>query len=182
MIGVIVLELILAFIVNYQVFNANFNVSNQLIKYGFDDYHKRCLFIRNENEIFPLKMAKKSTVIYTISLIEKVTKAQKNFIVDVQKNNKAYVDIYQLMFNDFNKEFVQTGYKELFLRNAMNPNAPIRTGRLSEYYNDIEYSLANAFKNLDEDYSPFMVNLNTPLVITPEKIEIPEELKEIKIH
>ena len=36
--------------------------------------------------------------------------------------------------------------------------------------------------NLDEDYSPFMVNLNTPLVITPEKIEIPEELKEIKIH
>lgn len=151
-------------------------------KYGFDDYHKRCLFIRNENEIFPLKMAKKSTVIYTMSLIEKVTKAQKNFIVDVQKNNKAYVDIYQLMFNDFNKEIVQTGYKELFLRNAMNPNAPIRTGRLSEYYNDIEYALANAFKNLDEDYSPFMANLNTPLVITPEKIEIPEELKEIKIH
>ena len=59
---------------------------------------------------------------------------------------------------------------------------PIRTGRLSENYGDIEASLQNAFKDLDEDYSPFLANSTTPLAINAEKIILPSELKAVEIR
>ena len=121
-------------------------------------------------------------VIYTMSLIEKVTKNKKNLIVNVKANNKAFNEVYKFLFHDFNKEATQKRYDELFKRNKDNPNVPIRTGRLPESYNDIEASLQNTFRNLDEDYSPFLVNATTPLAINAEKIILPPELQAVKIH
>ena len=121
-------------------------------------------------------------VIYTMSLIEKVTKNKKNLIVNVKANNKAFNEVYKFLFHDFNKEATQKRYDELFKRNKDNPNVPIRTGRLPESYNDIEASLQNTFRNLDEDYSPFLANATTPLAINAEKIILPPELQAVKIH
>ena len=121
-------------------------------------------------------------VIYTMALIEKVTKNKKYAIVDVKVNEKAFNDIYKYLFYDFNEDTMKARYKVLFHRNTENSNAPIRTGRLSENYKDIEASLQNTFKNLEEDYSPFLTNLRTPLAINADKILLPLELMSIKIR
>lgn len=151
-------------------------------EFGFDDNCKNCMFVAEGKDLYPIKMKKNSMVIYTMSLIEKVTKNKKNLILNVKTNNKAFNEVYKLLFHDFNKEATQKRYDELFKRNKDNPNAPIRTGRLSESYNDIEASLQNTFRNLDEDYSPFLANATTPLAINAEKIILPPELKAVKIH
>lgn len=151
-------------------------------KQGFDETCKHCLFINRGENLYPLKMHKISAVIYTLSLIEKVTKNKKNYIVDVENNRKAFFDVYKIMFNDFNEKITTKSYVELFQRNRDNPDAPVRKGRLPENYNDIEAALANTFKNLDEDYSAFLANSSTPLAIIQEKIHLPEALKAIKIH
>lgn len=159
-------------------------------KYGFDDNYKKCLFIERavsepdlKEQLYPLKMSKNATVIYTMALIEKVTKAKKDkySVVDVKKNNKAFVEIYRCMYHS-NTDSIQKGYEKLFLRNTTNADLHLRSGRLSENYNDIEHALSDVFKNLDEYYSPFLMNKDIPLALTAEKIELPEELKKIKIH
>lgn len=149
---------------------------------GFDDNCKNCMFIKDGETLLPIKMQKSSMVIYTMALIEKVTKNKKYAIVDVKVNEKAFNDIYKYLFYDFNEDTIKTRYKVLFHRNTENPNAPIRTGRLSENYKDIEASLQNTFKNLEEDYSPFLTNLRTPLAINADKILLPQELMSIKIR
>lgn len=157
-------------------------------KFGFDDNYKMCLFIKRpssesglKEQLYPLKMPKNAAVIYTMSLIEKVTKNGKYAVVDVKKNNKAFVEIYRCMFHS-NTDSIQKGYEELFFRNNAYPNSSLRSGRLSESYNDIERALSDVFKNLDEDYSPFLMKKETPLALISEKIELPEELEKIKIH
>lgn len=150
--------------------------------HGFDNNYKNCLFVAEGDTLHPVKMNKFSMVIYTMALIEKVTKNKKYAIVDVKANNKAFKDIYRFLFHDFHKETTQKRYKELFMRNVDKPNAPIRSGRLPENYSDIEGSLQNTFKNLDEDYSPFLTNSTTPLAINASKITLPSELMAIKIH
>lgn len=149
---------------------------------GFDDNFRNCIFVADGDTLHPLKMNKSSMVIYTMALIEKVTKEKKYTIVDVKANNKAFNDIYRFLFHDFHKDTTQKRYEELFLRNADKPNAPIRSGRLPENYNDIEASLQNTFKHLDEDYSPFLTNSTTPLAISASKIALPPELMTVKIH
>ena len=149
---------------------------------GFDDNFRNCIFVADGDALHPLKMNKISMVIYTMALIEKVTKKKKYTIVDVKANNKAFNDIYRFLFTDFHKDSTQKRYEELFLRNADKPNAPIRSGRLSENYNDIEVSLQNTFKNLDEDYSPFLTNSTNPLAINASKIVLPSELMAVEIH
>lgn len=149
---------------------------------GFDDNCKNCMFIKDGETLYPIKMHKISMVIYTIALIEKATKNKKNTIVDIKINNKAFKEVYKYLFYDFNEDVVQKRYKELFKRNIDNPNVPTRTGRLAENYNDIEASLQNTFKNLEEDYSPFLTNSTTPLAINANKIILPQELGYIKIY
>lgn len=151
-------------------------------KYRLKDYFKNCMFVADGNTLHPLKMGKSSMVIYTMTLIEKVTKNKKNAIVNVKANNKAFNEVYSFLFCDFNKDDTQKLFDELFKRNKDKPNIPIRTGRLSENYGDIEASLQNTFKDLDEDYSPFLANHTTPLAINAEKIILPPELKAITIH
>lgn len=150
-------------------------------KYGFDDNFKKCIFIKDGEQLYPLKMAKNSMVIYAMSLIERANKNNKFSIVDIKKNNKAFADIYKLLF-DFNETHVQKQYDELFHRYKNNPDVPTRSGRLPENYNDIECALASTFKHLEEDYSPFLANASTPLAIIPTKIELTDDLKAIKIH
>ena len=151
-------------------------------EFGFDDNYKNCMFVAEGKDLYPIKMNKSSMVIYTMSLVEKVTKNKKNLIVNVKANNKAFNEVYKFLFHDFNKEATQKRYDELFKRNKDNQNVPIRTGRLPESYNDIEASLQNTFRNLEEDYSPFLVNATTPLAINAEKIILPPELQAVKIH
>ena len=156
---------------------------SKYIEYGFDDNYKHCIFLKKGEILYPIKMGKSSIVIYTLSLIEKVTKNNKNTIVDIKANNKAFLEVYRFLFNDFNKRSIQERYEKLFKRNIGEDDNPIfRSGRLSENYNDLEASLAKTFNNLDEDYSPFLVNSTTPLAINAKKIELPEPLKAIKIH
>ncbi|MBQ0058010.1 MAG: hypothetical protein KBT20_10185 [Bacteroidales bacterium] len=150
--------------------------------YNLKDYYKKCLFIADGTNIYPVKMSKSSMVVYTLSLIEKVTKNKKNAIVDIEANNKAFIDTYKILFNDYNENTTQKMYVQLFKRNTDTPVAPIRSGRLSENYKDIEAALAETFQNLDEDYLPFLANSTTPLAIDASKIALPSELKTIKIH
>lgn len=150
-------------------------------EYGLDDNFKKYIFIKDGERLYPLKMTKNSMVIYAMSLIEKVNKKTKFSIVDIKKNNKAFVDIYKLLF-DFNEAHIQKQYEELFHRYKNNPNLPTRSGRLSENYNDIECAFAATFKHLEEDYSPFLANASTPLAINSTKIELTDDLQAIKIH
>ncbi len=150
--------------------------------FDLKDHYKNCLFISQEDKIYPVKMNKSSLVIYTLSLIEKVTKNKKDAIVDIKANNKAFIETYRFLFNDYRTDTTQKLYDELFKRNKDKPEAPIRSGRLTENYNDIEAALADTFKNLDEDYSPFLANSTTPLAINANKIELPAELMAIKIR
>lgn len=150
-------------------------------EHGFDDNCKICMFIEDGETLHPVKMHKIPMIIYTMALIEKVTKNKKNAIVNVKVNKKAFNEIYKYLFYDFNESVMQKRYNELFRRNSDNPYAQIRTGRLSENYSDIEASLQNVFKNLEEDYSPFLTNSTTPLAISTKKIFLPQELRSIKI-
>lgn len=144
------------------------------------------MFVAEGETLHPLKMNKTSCVIYTMALIQKVAMNKKYAIVDFKTNKKAnekaFKDVYQLLFNDFRKDSTQKLYDELFQRNASMQNTPLRSGRLSENYRDIEAALQNTFKNLDEDYSPFLTNATTPLAITAEKIILPPEFMAIKIR
>lgn len=151
-------------------------------EYGLKDYFKTCIFVAEGEILHPLKMSKSAMVIYTMTLIEKVTKNNENAIVNVKENNKAFNEVYSFLFCDFNKDKTQELFDNLFKRNKDKPNVPIRTGRLSENYGDIEASLQNAFKDLDEDYSPFLANSTTPLAINAEKIILPSELKAVEIR
>lgn len=153
---------------------------------GYKDISRKCMFVAEGETLHPLKMSKSSSVIYAMALIQKVTTNKKYAIVDFKTdkkaNEKAFKDVYQLLFNDFHKDATQKLYDELFQRNASTPNAPLRSGRLSENYRDIEAALQDTFKDLDEDYSPFLTNATTPLAITAEKIILPPELLAIKIR
>ena len=153
---------------------------------GYKDNSKKCMFVAEGETLHPLKMNKTSCVIYTMALIQKVAMNKKYAIVDFKTNKKAnekaFKDVYQLLFNDFRKDSTQKLYDELFQRNASMQNTPLRSGRLSENYRDIEAALQNTFKNLDEDYSPFLTNATTPLAITAEKIILPPEFMAIKIR
>ena len=152
-------------------------------KLGHDyDNYKHCLFIADGDILHPVKMNISSMVIYTMALIEKVTKNKKYAIVNVKANNKAFIEIYKLLFSEFNEATAQKRFEELFMRNKDNPNVPTRKGRLPENYGDIEASLQNAFQNLDEDYSPFLANSTTPLAINAEKIILPLEFRAVKIY
>lgn len=153
---------------------------------GYKDISKKCMFVAEGETLHPLKMNKTSCVIYTMALIQKVAMNKKYAIVDFKTNKKAnekaFKDVYQFLFSDFHKDTTQKLYDELFQRNASIPNAPLRSGRLSENYRDIEAALQDTFKNLDEDYSPFLTNATMPLAITAEKIILPPELKAIKVR
>lgn len=185
----IALKRIVALTANREILGANTKYNIDILPwkaefkvYGFDGNYKRCIFIEHNNRLYPLKMQKKSSaVIYTMSLIEKVTKNGKNAIVDVRKNPKAFAEVYNLLFYS-DKEIIRKGYEVLFHRYKTNPNLPTRSGRLHEHYHDIEFSLAFAFKSLEDDYLPFLANSETPLALLPEKIRLPEELKDIKIY
>lgn len=150
--------------------------------YNIKDYHKFCLFVADGDKLQPVKMSKSSLAIYTMSLIEKVTKNKKYAIVDVKANKKAFAKVYECLFCSYNEGEVEKQYVELFKRNVDKPNVPLRTGRLPENYKEIEASLQNAFKTLDEDYSPFLANSKTPLAITAEKIILPKCLQNIEIR
>lgn len=147
-------------------------------EFGFSSSYNHCMFVADNNTLYPVRMNKIPMTIYTMSLIEKVTVNKKDAIVDVRKNEKAFKEVYKFLRNDFNETDVKKMYDDLFYRNGNH----IRTGRLTEYYKDIEASLQKTFMNLDDLYSPFWANANTPLAITADKIELPEELKTIKIR
>lgn len=164
----------------YNIVFKSFN--NQFKEFGYDDNYKNCLFIADGETLYPLRMNKSSLVIYTMTLVEKVTKNKKYAIVDVEANNKAFNEIYRLLFHDFNETDTQRRFEELIKRNKYKPDMPIRTGRLSENYSDIEASLQKVFKNLDEDYSPFLANSTTPLAINADKIILSPELMAVKIR
>ena len=151
-------------------------------EFGHNYFCQNCIFIAEGEALHPLKMSKSSLVIYTLALIEKVTKNKKHAIVNIKANSKAFTEVYKFLFNDYNKEKTEKLYKELFKRNEGKPNMPLQSGRLSENYKDIEAGLQRTFMNLDEDYSPFMTNATTPLSIIAEKIMLPPELTAIKIH
>lgn len=185
----IALKRIVALTANREILGAKTKYNVEILpwkaefkEYGFDGNCKRCIFIEYDNRLYPLKMKNKSSaVIYTLSLIEKVTKNGKNAIVDVKKNPNAFAEVYNLLFYS-DRENIRKGYEVLFHRYKTNPNLPTRSGRLFEHYHDIEFSLASAFKSLEDDYLPFLTNTTTPLAILPEKIRLPEELKNIKLY
>ena len=110
-----------------------------------------------------------------MSLIEKVTKDRNNYIVDVKKNHKAYIEANRLLF-DNKEEEAEKSY------NGLKINLQNRLGKLGECYSDIEFALQTTFKNLKEDYSPFLANRQFPLTIEKEKIELPETFLSLKIH
>lgn len=145
---------------------------------GYDYNFKNCLFIADGETLHPVRMSKSSMAIYIMTLIEKVTKQEENAIVDVKANKEAFKEVYKLLF-DFNEKDVQERFNKLIYRDKDKKDVPTRTGRLSECYGDIEASLQYAFRNLDEDYSPFLANSTTPLAINADKIVLPEDFKKV---
>lgn len=145
---------------------------------GYDYNFKNCLFIADGETLHPVRMSKSSMAIYIMTLIEKVTKQEENAIVDVKSNKEAFKEVYKLLF-DFNEKDIQERFNKLIYRDKDKKDVPTRTGRLSECYGDIEASLQYAFKDLDEDYSPFLANSTTPLAINADKIVLPEDFKKV---
>lgn len=144
--------------------------------YNFHDDYAYWLFIKEKDgTLHPVKMQKASMTIYVLSLIEKVTKDRNNYIVDVKKNHKAYIEANRRLF-DNKEEEAEKSY------NGLKINRENRQGKLGECYSDIEFALQTTFKNLKEDYSPFLANRQFPLTITKEKIELPENFLSLKIH
>lgn len=144
--------------------------------YNFHDDYAYWLFIKEKDgTLHPVKMQKASMTIYVLSLIEKVTKDRNNYIVDVKKNHKAYIEANRRLF-DNKEEEAEKSY------NGLKINLENRQGKLGECYSDIEFALQTTFKNLKEDYSPFLANRQFPLTITKEKIELPETFLSLKIH
>lgn len=144
--------------------------------YNFHDDYAYWLFIKEKDgTLHPVKMQKASMTIYVLSLIEKVTKDRNNYIVDVKKNHKAYIEANRRLF-DNKEEEAEKSY------NGLKINLQNRLGKLGECYSDIEFALQTTFKNLKEDYSPFLANRQFPLTITKEKIELPETFLSLKIH
>lgn len=79
------------------------------------------------------------------------------------------------------EEGSENSFKSLDLKigNVYEAN---RQGKLGECYSDIEHGLQNAFKELDEDYSPFLISREFPLAIPREKITLPKAFLKVKIE
>lgn len=149
--------------------------------YNFADDYQYWLFIKDqENKLHPVKMAKTSMTIYMLSLIERVTKNKKYHVVNIKNNYSAYKEVNKLLFMS-GEEGSEKSFKSLDLKigNVYEAN---RQGKLGECYSDIEHGLQNAFKELDEDYSPFLISREFPLAIPKEKITLPKAFLKVKIE
>ncbi|MBQ0142697.1 MAG: hypothetical protein KBT06_07860 [Prevotellaceae bacterium] len=149
--------------------------------YNFADDYQYWLFIKDqENKLHPVKMAKTSMTIYMLSLIERVTKNKKYHVVNIKNNYSAYKEVNKLLFMS-GEEGSEKSFKSLDLKigNVYEAN---RQGKLGECYSDIEHGLQYAFKELDEDYSPFLISREFPLAIPKEKITLPKAFLKVKIE
>lgn len=149
--------------------------------YNFADDYQYWLFIKDQDgKLHPVKMAKTSMTIYMLSLIEKVTKNKRYHVVNIKNNYTAYKEVNKLLFMS-GEEGSENSFKSLDLKigNLYEAN---RQGKLGECYSDIEHGLQNAFKELDEDYSPFLISREFPLAIPKEKIILPKAFLKVKIE
>lgn len=149
--------------------------------YNFADDYQYWLFIKDQDgKLHPVKMAKTSMTIYMLSLIEKATKNKKCHVVNIKNNYTAYKDVNKLLFMS-GEDGSEKSFKSLDLKigNSYEAN---RQGKLGECYSDIEHGLQNAFKELDEDYSPFLISREFPLAIPKEKITLPKAFLKVKIE
>lgn len=149
--------------------------------YNFADDYQYWMFIKDQGgTLHPIKMQKTSMTIYMLSLIEKVTKSRKYHIVNIKNNYTAYKEVNKLLFLS-GDDGSEKSFKSLDLKigNVCEAN---RQGKLGECYSDIEYALQNAFKELDEDYSPFLISREFPLAIPKEKITLPKAFLKVKIE
>lgn len=149
--------------------------------YNFADDYQYWLFIKDQDgKLYPIKMAKTSMTIYMLSLIEKVTKNKKYHVVNIKTNYTAYKEVNKLLFMS-GEDGSEKSFKSLDLKigNVYEAN---RQGKLGECYSDIEHGLQNAFKELDEDYSPFLISREFPLAIPKEKITLPKAFLKVKIE
>lgn len=149
--------------------------------YNFADDYLYWIFIKDQDgKLHPVKMQKTSMTIYMLSLIEKVIKNKKYHVVNIKNNYTAYKAVNKLLFLSGEKG-AEKSFKSLDLK-IDNPSEANRQGKLGECYSDIEYAIQDAFKELDEDYSPFLISREFPLAIPKEKITLPEAFLKVKIE
>lgn len=149
--------------------------------YNFADDYLYWIFIKEQDgRLHPVKMQKTSMTIYMLSLIEKVTKNKRYHVVNVKNNYTAYKAVNKLLFMS-GEDGAEKSFKSLDLKIG-NLSEANRQGKLGECYSDIEYALQNAFKELDEDYSPFLISREFPLALPKEKITLPEAFLKVKIE
>ena len=116
-----------------------------------------------------------SHVIYIMNLIHRINNPDTPSVVDISKQEKAFVDIYNAIYNGDGKE----QYKRLVKNVEKRDGNGFDRKRLSDCYKIITNCINIQCSFFNESPSPYITNLEKPLTIDPKLIEISEKFKKI---
>lgn len=109
---------------------------------------------------------KPTFIIYLMYLIDKFNRKEDALSLDLMKNKTSFNDLYRSVYS-YSSKNADNEFEKLIRRNV---NGTFRQGRLPQCMSDLRKTLADAFKNYDENYLPYTLSSRTHLSIPANKI------------
>lgn len=109
---------------------------------------------------------KPTFIIYLMYLIDRFNRKEDALSFDLMKNKTFFNNLYNSVYS-YSSKNADDEFEKLIRRNV---NGTFRQGRLPQCMTDMRKTLADAFKEYDENYLPYTLSSRTHLSIPANKI------------